>query len=479
MLELNPEQQNRLKQLLAAGAIKPEDLTGIDIRGTSGATQNVLGPMLSEQQAFAQGDQSGNLPMGSMRNEATGKVIYFQPNPQAPRTTQDPGFSDRPYPAMPQQATGASAQRPQIRLAGYGNGQLTDLGTEDARALPIDYTRPGIDIPGVGKARYTADGRYAVVNNPDGSQTKVILGYDAAGSQQLQARDLALKKTQADIAQTEASTAQMGAPRYSLTPEGILNDKTGQVTPLVGASVAQERKRQDAAYQAGVADLKKDDADIQKASALEDAFKTWAALQPNVTTGRVAGYLPAIGNPDRQTLEQLQNFLAINNFKPGQGQISNFERTLIKGAGPNVMNDPETNMDIVKVGLGAVQNMKDRANFREQYLQAKGNLIGSDQAWQKYLDANPRYIRDDATKRIVDNPARQDWQQYFGGGNTQPPYVPPGTQSPGTPEPAATASPAPVPIPKDAIDYLRANPIMRQAFDMKYGAGSAARVLGR
>ena len=95
---------------------------------------------------------------------------------------------------------------PAMRVVGYGNGQVTDLGQEPARALPVDRTRAAIEIPGLGKGFYTADGRSVIVGNPDGSQTKVVLGYDAQASDARNARALAMEKARADIAQSQAAT---------------------------------------------------------------------------------------------------------------------------------------------------------------------------------------------------------------------------------------------------------------------------------
>ena len=189
---------NKLRDLLASGALSSEDVSNMSQAGgySQGDVENMLSRVLSQP------SDSQPLPMGSMRNESTGKMIYFQPDRNAPRTTADPGFSDTPYPAQ-----AAAQPAPSMRVIGYGNGMATDLGNEASRAMPVDYTRPAIDIPGVGKGHYTADGRSAIVSNPDGSQTKVILGYDAAASDARNARSLAMEAKRADIAQSQAATA--------------------------------------------------------------------------------------------------------------------------------------------------------------------------------------------------------------------------------------------------------------------------------
>ena len=113
MLQLNPYETNRLKQLMASGTITPDMLQGVDIRGPDG--QNALAPLLGQQAPDAP------LPVGSMRNESTGKMTYFQPDPTAPRNNADPGFRDTPYPAQQQ-----PAQPRGIRVVGYGGGHNND-----------------------------------------------------------------------------------------------------------------------------------------------------------------------------------------------------------------------------------------------------------------------------------------------------------------------------------------------------------------
>lgn len=327
-------------------------------------------------------------PMNSMRDEQTGKVTSLD-------------FRG----GQPMQMGGQQGGQP-MKLAGYGNGTLTDLGVDNTgTSNAIDYGRGPVDIPGMGKGYYTKDGRSAIVNG-----TKVILGYDDAASRQRDAQNLAMAKTKAEI-------ANMQEGRFQLTPDGlVLNTKTGEVSPPAGNAATGQvaRKQQEATYNAGLKDIAEGDKSTAAVNDLEYNLKRFGELNNNVTTGRIMGHLPAIMSPDRQELERIQNYLSMNNFKPGQGSMSNFERSLIQGAGPNVTNDKEANDNIIKVMLGGVQNLKDKQFFKEAYLQAKGTTLGADQAWQQYLDNNPRYVQGQGG--LMENPKRVDWQTYFAGG---------------------------------------------------------------
>lgn len=315
---------------------------------------------------------------------------------------------------------GAPRQQGPVISYGVGNGGITQL--KDGGGMPeADYSRAQVTIPGLGKGHYSTDGAYVVGEYDNGVRWKALLGYDHAATQQAKADSMGMEKLRLGNEKTQAEINNLNlkptgpADSFTMTPDGqLLNTRTGELRDT-GAGGTVGRQQKTAAYNSGLKELQKDDAAVASAGALADAYKEWQRLQPNVTTGRVAGMLPAIGQPDRQRLLQLENFLAVNNFKPGQGAISNFERGLIKGAGPSVNNDAETNDAIIKVGLGAVENMKDRAMFREAYLQGRGNLLGSDQAWQKYLDKNPRVTKAE-NGQIVDNPNRMGWQDYFANG---------------------------------------------------------------
>lgn len=458
--------ENFLKRLLDAGLVTQDQIQST--------------PTNALRQLMMPGD-SGGFVRREDGEDDPGQTIALngQPGgaydalPQPPRPQAGGAYPDQPSRvmdrAMPSQQDSQAFAPPQqqsrgqvpIKMAGYSNdGIMSDLGNTMGPAPQLDMSRPQVDTP-KGRGYYGKDGAVYVLG-PDG-YTKIVMGYDQRASMAQNKADLERRKGEADITHTQAATAELSAPHYQMTPDGEAFDtKTGMVMPSGSASSQVDRKMKTAAYDNGLKELQKDDAAAASTNQLEAALNRWAELQPNVTTGRIMGNVPAIGQPDRQELIQLQNYLSMNNFKPGQGSMSNMERGLIKAGGPNVNNDAETNLDAIRVMKGGVQNMRDRDQFRQAYLQAKGSLLGSDAAWQQYIDANPRYVSDPATKRLVDNPSRADWQGYFGGSSA-----------------AAPAPSSSVAAPQEAIAYLKQNPGMKVAFDMKYGQGAAAKVLGR
>lgn len=181
---------NRLRQLLDSGQITQEDLTGITLSGRLGGEApampdpqgNQLRQMLAEATA-------ANQPQGFVRNEETGSTTYL------------------PRPA---------AQIPRYRVVGANGRQTVDLGEEQGALPPVDPTRGGIEIAGLGKGQYSRDGRYAIVNGPDGSKTKVILGYDAEGSRRATAQTLAAERQRAELDQTREQVGLLRDKRAML-----------------------------------------------------------------------------------------------------------------------------------------------------------------------------------------------------------------------------------------------------------------------
>jgi len=207
-------------------------------------------------------------------------------------------------------------------------------------------------------------------------------------------------------APTLATIADPNDPGRSI----VVDARTGQ---KIGAAPGDKSPNAKAAYNSGLKALERDDKDIAAASAVEQAAKEWLALNEKVSTGPIAGRRPISFDDDYQRLQQLESFLAANNFKPGQGAISNFERDLIKGSGPTTTKNKGANTDTAKIMIGAAQNARERADYREWFFQNKGNILGADRAWNDYIEKNPRYVKDEKSGRVVENTKRADWMDHF------------------------------------------------------------------
>lgn len=332
-----PRDINELRRLLAMGAI-PEDhpISGRFGPDPAQRPPNALARLLSEQEQFAQGGGEGGLPMGSMRNEETGRVTYFKPG--------GGGFSGQPYAAQP-----AQAQRPRMRVVGFGNGQATELGEEDARAMPVDYTRPAIDIPGIGKGRYTADGRSAIVANPDGTQTKVILGYDAAASERGQFRNL---KMRGEELANELREEQLGAFRdrrqmVAAGPQRTMTD-AGAGGPPGEKPATKMTEFQGKALGFGMR--------LAEANEILNGIGQGGAVQPNLLK-RAAASVPGVGG----ALETAANMVpeAIGGPSAPQQQVEQAQRNFINA--------------VLRRESGAVISPQEFDNANRQYFPQPGD----------------------------------------------------------------------------------------------------------
>lgn len=103
---------------------------------------------------------------------------------------------------------GGQQQQPQrIKVAGYGNGIMSDLGQTDAAPVALDYSRPAIQTP-KGKGYYGKDGA-VYVKDANGQTTKILQGYDRDASYLAAKRDFERRKAEQEIVQSQASTEHM------------------------------------------------------------------------------------------------------------------------------------------------------------------------------------------------------------------------------------------------------------------------------
>lgn len=358
----------------------------------------------------------------AIRFESPNDINYLKrliDSGQVPEDTIDTMARTGGYVAAQPQAE----QRRRMRVVGVGGGQVTDLGEEDARALPLDYTRAGIDIPGVGKGTYSRDGRYAVVNGPDGP-TKVILGYDAEGSRRATAQNLAMEKLRADVEGQREQTGLLRDKRALLAagPSATQSDAPAGFGNLHGVPqiVLEKHYGKAPAGKRWTNDGQLEDLPgaSQKVSDAQDVLGILEMAKPLVekSTGSYAGVA-------RDEVAKLVGYStdgakAAASLKALQGTLVS---KMPKMSGP--------------------QSDKDVQLYKEMAGQIGDPTIPAE------------------LKKAAMDTIRQINEKYAG------------IQS----KPAAPT----VNAPPQAIEYLRANPSMREAFDFKYGRGAAASVLGR
>lgn len=177
---------NKLRDLVKRGVISQADLTGETLSGSIGEPINQPSPSRNALRQFADGEGFGSSVLdalydpvagrfrsgGAVRDESTGKVSVF---------------------------AGAEPQRQAARVVGVGGSGVTDLGMEQGGNYQVDMSRPPIEIAGLGKGYYTKDGRSAIIQNPDGTQTRALLGFDREATMRNKFNDLKMQKDEADI----------------------------------------------------------------------------------------------------------------------------------------------------------------------------------------------------------------------------------------------------------------------------------------
>lgn len=147
------------------------------------------------------------------------------------------------------------------------------------------------------------------------------------------------------------------------------------------------------------------------------------ALQLNtkIRTGLTYG-LPVVGGAakalsgDRADINEFESIAARSakqNRIPGDSNVSNADMRWMQLGTFSVDKEPSTNENIIKFMIAQRSRDRDYYEYMQRYAAVNGAITPHAQAqWRKYLEANPITTRDDKGK-IVLNPARLSFQQYF------------------------------------------------------------------
>jgi hypothetical protein len=104
---------------------------------------------------------------------------------------------------------------------------------------------------------------------------------------------------------------------------------------------------------------------------------------------------------------------AKQNRIPGDSNVSNADMAWMRLGTFSSDKEPITNENIIKFQLAQRQRDRDFHDYIQKYAAINGAVTPHAQAqWRRYLEANPITTRD-ASGKIVLNPNRMTYQQYF------------------------------------------------------------------
>lgn len=354
---------------------------------------------------------------GFIRREDTGQTLFVNGREGGIGTSPDDA-NRASLEAMRQAALERfqkGQQQQHIKVAGYSNGGImSDVGEMDGPAPTLDYTRGPVDTP-KGRGYYGKDGA-VYVKTPEGV-TKVLLGYDRDASYVANKRNVDMQQSRLNLDKTQADIEHQQEVNAGLRAAREVKED-----PFTQASLEKRYGKAEKGYQWTPDGRQVPAAGGQKAEDAKDVLELLKQAEPLIDKS-TGSYTGAVVDKVQQV------FGASNEGADAAAKLRALQGALI--AKMPKMSGPQSDKDV------------------QLYREMAGEI------------GDPTIPA--ARKRAAMETIRQINERHATGSAAAQPTMP-----------AAPASN----IPQGAIDHLKANPGMRTAFDMKYGRGAAARVLG-
>jgi hypothetical protein len=117
-----------------------------------------------------------------------------------------------------------------------------------------------------------------------------------------------------------------------------------------------------------------------------------------------------------QTIESGSGDMARHERQPSEGQISDFDAKQFMKIVPSPQKNPEFNQAALSARTAMAEVAREKPQFIQEYRKQNRNLVGADEAWQRYLNDNPVLnpsLQVEKPDTIL-NQNRKAWRDYFG-----------------------------------------------------------------
>lgn len=205
--------------------------------------------------------------------------------------------------------------------------------------------------------------------------------------------------------------------------------------PFVGLNPKTAQAQKAKLYNEGAETVKKENEQAGIQMQLAQKAQTFKQLNQSNLTGPGTGLLGLRRfDPGYVAMDAAAKFVVPKMREKGSGSTSNFDAQMFEKATIGVDKPKEANDAIADAIIAQADRERQKATYLETYLNTHRHLAGAEQAWTRYLTANPIFNPQSTTEMPQLNPAAQSWQDYFtvenqGGASSSAPEVPLATGS--------------------------------------------------